>query len=151
MSHVILVAQDALKAILDARAAWDNVDIRDGGPTEHEDISGDMFWFNDVAIPEDNWASLGAPSGGNRRRLTFNLGFTIMVRTYGDEERVTRAQALALYEDFQAAVKANPALGVPASVQTLGATTGTLSSAPVDPQTWGAWFTGTLAVTSRAY
>ena len=147
MAHPVIEAQDALKAILAARPAFSGVDIRDGGPTEGEDITSSAFWFNDVVIPEDGWAALGA----SRRRAQFNLGFTLMIRTYGDDERTTRATALDLYEDLQLAVKENPNLGVPASIETTGAVNGTLSTAPISPQEWGSWFTGALPCTSRAY
>lgn len=149
MAHPILEAQDALKAILDARAAWDTVTLRDGGPTEAEDITFDAFWFNDVTNIVQGWASLGAAAGGNRRRSTFSLGFTIACRLYGDDERAARARALALFEDFDLAIKANPSLS--STVQMVNEVTGTLGSAPPAPAQWGAWFTGSLAVVSRAY
>lgn len=147
MAHPVIEAQDALKAILAARAAWATVDIRDGGPTEGEDISASAFWFNDVTVPRDGWASLGA----QRRRITFLLGFTIAIRTYGDDEHSTRALALDLFEDLMLAIKANPALAIPAVIQQVDDVTGTFSSAPVSPTEWGAFFTGSIACTSRHY
>jgi hypothetical protein len=145
MAHPILEAQDALKAVLTARAAWAEVNVRDGGPTEGEDITSDAFWFNDTTVPRDGWASLGA----QRRRITFLLGFTIAVRRYGDDERTARANALTYFEDLCLAVKANSNLS--GSVRQADDVTGTVGSAPVAPQQWGAWFTGTLSVTSKDY
>lgn len=145
MAHPILLAQDALKTIIAARPAFAAVDVRDGGPTEGEDITSDAFWFNDVTIPADQWASLGA----QRRRIRFLIGFTIAVRRYGDDEHTTRAQALTYFEDFMAAMKSNPNLTN--TVQMVDDVTGTVGSAPVSPQEWGSWFTGTLSVLSKAY
>jgi hypothetical protein len=145
MAHPILEAQDALKAIVTAIPSYSGVDVRDGGPTETEDITGDAFWFNDVVIPQDQWASLG-----NRdRRVTFLLGFTIAVLRYGDDEREARAQALAYFEAFLTAIKANPTLST--TVQQVDDITGVVGSAPVNPSVWGAWFTGTLEVSSKRY
>jgi hypothetical protein len=145
MAHPILAAQDALKAILVALPAYATVDVRDGGPTEAEDVTMDAFWFNDVTVPGDQWASLGA----QRRRINFNIGFTIAVLKYGDDEREARAAALDYFEDFMLAVKANPNLTN--TVQQVDDVTGVVGSAPVNPSVWGAWFTGSLSVQSKAY
>src|SRR3954464_12270633 len=106
MAHPIISSQDALKAILTARGAWADVIVTDGGPTEGEDIRFDMFWFNDVQIPHDGWAFVG----GQTRQISFNLGFTIAVRKYGDDEHATRQRGLDLFDDFMSAIKANPTL-----------------------------------------
>jgi hypothetical protein len=145
MAHPIIASQDALKAILTARGAWADVIIADGGPTEGEDVRFDMFWFNDTQIPEDGWAFIG----GQQRRITFLLGFTIAVRKYGDDERGTRSRALDLFEDFMSAIKANPTLS--STVQQTGDVTGTFASMPIGPAEWGALFTGSLFCQSNFY
>lgn len=145
MAHPIIAAQDALKAILDARAAWDSVDIRDGGPTEDEDVTSSAFWFNDVTVPQDGWASLGAL----RRRIRFLIGFTIAIRTYGDDEHATRDQALDLFEDLMLALKANPNLTN--TIRQIDDVTGVFGSSPVASQQWGAFFTGQITATSKDY
>jgi hypothetical protein len=143
--HPIIASQDALKAILVARGAWADVIIADGGPTEGEDVRFDMFWFNDVQVPQDGWSSIG----GQSRRISFLLGFTIAVRKYGDDEHATRSRALDLFEDFMAAVKANPTLT--STVQQTEDVTGTFASMPIGPAEWGAIFTGSLACQSLRY
>jgi hypothetical protein len=145
MAHPIQAAQDALKTLVAARTAYADVIVTDGGPTEGEDVRFDMFWFNDVQIPEDGWASLG----GQTRRISFLLGFTIAVRKYGDDEHATRARALDLFEDFMATVKANPTLS--STVQQTGDVTGTFGSMPIGPAEWGAIFTGSLFCDSLQY
>jgi hypothetical protein len=145
MAHPILQAQDALKAIVATRPAYASVDVRDGGPTETEDITSDAFWFNDVIV-NDNWSTIGT---SNPRRVEFQLGFTIAVLRYGDDEREARAQALAYFEDLLTALKLSPNLTN--TVQKVDGVTGTVGSAPVNPSVWGAWFTGTLSVLSKSY
>jgi hypothetical protein len=145
MAHPIILAQDALKAIVAARPAFAGVDVREGGPTEAEDITMDAFWFNDVQVSDD-WSAISAT---RPRRVTFQLGFTIAVLRYGDDEREGRAQALVYFEDFLAAIKANPNLTN--TVQQVEQVTGTVGSAPVNPSVWGAWFTGALTVISKQY
>jgi hypothetical protein len=73
--HPVPAAKDALKALLASSPAFASVDIRDGGPTESEDVTTDAFWFRDTEVPEDAWASIGA----GRRRVTFRLAFTLAV------------------------------------------------------------------------
>jgi hypothetical protein len=150
MAHPIIVAQDALKALLTARPAFNGVDVRDSAPTEIDDKTFGAFWFDEVTIESEGWGELGNPVGGNRRRSNFTLAFTLATRKYGDDERAARAAVLDLYEDLQATIKANPALGVPAAIQTTGPVTGTLASVPI-PQQWAAQFVGSLDVTSKLY
>jgi hypothetical protein len=144
--HPILAAQAGLKALLEADSAFDTVQVQDGGPTESEDIAPAAFWFERVDIPNDGWSRLGAQS----RRITFNLGFTIAVRTYGDDEQSTRQGALDLFEAFMALVKANPNLGRD-EIRQVDDFSGAFNSLPVSPQEWGAFVTGSLVVTSRDY
>jgi hypothetical protein len=68
--HPVPASKTALKAILAARGAWTSVDIRDGQPTEQEDVTRDAFWFEATEVPEDAWTA-----GGLTRGLTFRLGF----------------------------------------------------------------------------
>jgi hypothetical protein len=144
MAHPIPTAKTALKALLDARPAWDAVDIRDGQPTELEDVTRDMFWFEPTEIPRDAWASLGA----HRRRIEFRLGFTIAVLRDGDDERATEDVVWALFEDLMLALKGDPGLG--GTVQKIDDVTGRQVNEPV-PQHWQARFTGFIACQSKAY
>lgn len=147
MAHPIIEAQDGLKTILAALPAYSAVDVRDGSPTEDEDVTRDMFWFNDVTDIVDQWRAIGA----GKRRTTFRLGFTIETRREGDDERDTRSAALDLLDALEDAVKANPNLGEPAVIQQVEDVTGSFSSAPAGPQMWAARFTGGLLVISRTY
>jgi hypothetical protein len=143
--HPIQAAQDALTTLIAARPAFADVVVTAGGPTEDDDVRWDMFWFNDVQIPKDGWAFVG----GATRQVSFNLGFTIAVYKAGDDEHATRVRALNLFEDFMAAVKANPTLS--SSVQQTGDVTGTFASIPIAQAIWGGMFTGTLACQSNFY
>lgn len=142
--HPVPGAKTALKAILAARGAWAGVDIRDGQPTEVEDVTRDMFWFEPTEVPQDQWASLGA----QRRRITFRLGFTIAVLRDGDNERATEDVAWTLFEDLMAALKANPDLS--ATIQMVQDVTGRQINEPV-PQHWQARFTGSIQCQSKSY
>jgi hypothetical protein len=119
--------QDALKAILTARTAWADVIVTDGGPTEGEDIRFDMFWFNDVQIPQDGWAFIG----GQTRRISFLLGFTIAVRKYGDDEHATRAARTRPVRGLHGRGQGEP--DADEHVQQTGDVTGTFASMPVGP------------------
>jgi hypothetical protein len=99
-----------------------------------------------LVIVNDNWSTIGT---SNPRRVEFQLGFTIAVLRYGDDEREARAQALAYFEDLLTALKLSPNLTN--TVQKVDGVTGTVGSAPVNPSVWGAWFTGTLSVLSKSY
>jgi hypothetical protein len=145
MAHPIIASQDALKAILTARGAWADVVVADGMPTEDDDVRWDLFWFNDTQIPRDGWAFIG----GAMRQISFNLGFTIAVYKSGDDEHAARLRALNLFDDFMAAIKANPTLT--STVQQTFDVTGTFASSPISPAIWGGMFTGTLACTSNFY
>jgi hypothetical protein len=147
MAHPILEAQAGLKELLQADPAFASVEVQDGGPTEGEDIAPAAFWFERVDIPLDGWASIGA----QRRRITFNLGFTVAVRTYGDDEQSTRQAALDLFEALMVLIKANPTLNRPAAIRQVDDFSGAFNSLPVSPQEWGAFVTGSLVVTSRDY
>jgi hypothetical protein len=142
--HAVPASKTALKAILVARGAWAAVDVRDGQPTEIEDVTRDVFWFNDTEVPEDGWASLGAAT----RRITFRLGFTIAVIRDGDDERDTEDDIWTLYEDLMAAVKANPTLSQ--TVQQVQDVSGRQANDPM-PNKWRAVFTGSIECLSKAY
>lgn len=144
MAHPVPTAKTALKAILAARGAWTGVDIRDGQPSEQEDVTRDAFWFEPTEIPVDGWASLGA----QRRRVTFRLGFTIAVLREGDAERSTEDVCWTYYEDLMAAIKANP--GLTNTVQMVEDVSGRQINEPV-PQMWRSVFTGSITCLSLAY
>src|SRR5690242_8371231 len=141
--HPVPSAKTALKAILDARAAWDSVDLRDGQPTEVEDVTRDMFWFEPTEIPEDAWAA-----GGRTRQVSFRLGFTVAVLRDGDDERATEDSVWLLVEDLVAALKNDPTLG--GAVMSVGTVTGRQFNEPV-PQHWQARFTGSVECQSNFY
>jgi hypothetical protein len=143
--HPVPAAKSALKGILAARPAWASVDIRDGSPTENEDVSSDAFWFEPTEIPADSWASLGA----QRRRIQFRLGFVIACLDFGDAERAIEDRMWALYEDLLAAIKVNPNLGN--TVQMVGDITGRQANGPAAPQQWASTFTGAIDCISKAY
>jgi hypothetical protein len=143
--HPVPAAKSALKGILAARPAWASVDIRDGSPTENEDVSSDAFWFEPTEIPADSWASLGA----QRRRIQFRLGFVIACLDFGDAERAIEDRMWALYEDLLAAIKANPNLAN--TVQMVGDITGRQANGPAAPQQWSSAFIGSIGCTSKAY
>lgn len=142
--HPVPASKSALKAILEARGAWANVDIRDGQPTEKEDVTRDMFWFNDTEVPEDDWSSIG----GAGRRITFRLGFSIAVIRNGDDERTTEDVMWTLYEDLMAALKANSTLT--GTVQMVQEINGRQSNDPM-PKAWSAVFVGSIGCFSKAY
>jgi hypothetical protein len=142
--HPVPGSKSALKAILAARGAWADVDIRDGQPTEKEDVTRDMFWFNDTDVPEDDWSSIG----GSGRRITFRLGFSIAVIRNGDDERTTEDVMWTLYEDLMAALKANSTLT--GTVQMVQDITGRQSNDPM-PKAWSAVFVGSIGCFSKAY
>lgn len=141
--HPVPAAKTALKAALDARSAWDAVDMRDGQPSEREDFTRDMFWFEPTEIPQDAWAA-----GGKIRQVTFRLGFTVAVLRAGDDERATEDALWTLVEDLMSALKADPTLG--GAVQTVGQVTGRQVNGP-DPSNWQAVFTGQIECDSNFY
>jgi hypothetical protein len=145
MAHPVPTAKSALKTILAARPAWAAVDIRDGQPTEQEDVTQDAFWFESTPVDIDQWASIGA----QRRRITFHLSFTIAVIRQGtDDERSVEDVMWTLLDDLMAAVKANYTLG--GVVQQVEDLTGTQSNIPI-PGMWRAVFTGSIGCISKAY
>lgn len=144
MAHPIPTAKTAIKAALAARPAWSGVDIRDGQPTETEDVERSAFWFEPTETALDNWAWIG----GLRRRVEFRLGFTIAVIREGDDERSTEDAMWTLFEDFLAAVKASPTFGD--VVQQVEDVAGVQANVPM-PDAWRATFTGSIAITSKPY
>jgi hypothetical protein len=144
MPHPIPSAKTALKGILTARPAWAAVDIRDGQPTELEDISRDMFWFEPTEVPRDGWQWIG----GNGRKIEFNLGFTIAILREGDDERDTEDLVWDLFDDLMQALKENPTLSD--TVRQVEDVTGRQFNEPV-PQHWQARFTGRINCQSRTY
>lgn len=148
MAHPVPTAKTALKTTLAARAAWAAVDLRDGGPTEAEDVTADAFWFEPTEFT-DSWASLGNPTGGNRRRIIFRLGFVIAILRYGDDERTTEDSAWALYDDLKDAIRANPSLG--GVVQKIDDITGRQLNAPAAPLQWQSAVVGSISCTSKHY
>ena len=122
--HPVPAAKTALKAILAGLPAWAEVDIRDGQPTEKEDVTRDAFWFEPTELPEDGWSWLGA----QRRRLTFRLAFTIAVLREGDDERATEDVVWAYFEDLMSAVKADYSLG--GTIQQVGDVSGREANEP---------------------
>jgi hypothetical protein len=143
MAHPIPTAKSALQALLEARPAWSDVDVRDGQPTETEDVSRQMFWFEPTEI-EDAWSRIG----GQGRRVTFRLGFTIAVLREGDDERDTEDVVWTLFEDLVAAIKSDYTLT--GSIQQVLDITGRQFNEPV-PQHWQARFTGRIVCQSRTY
>jgi hypothetical protein len=141
--HPIPTAKAALKSILAARAAWAAVDIRDGQPTEPDDVARSAFWFEPTQIDGDSWASLG----GQRRRITFRLGFTIATINNSSESGAENAMWV-LYEDLLAAIKASPDFS--GSIQTTSDVAGKQMNEPISTM-WRAVFTGTVECLSKAY
>jgi len=147
MAHPVLAAKDALRAILDARPAWNYVEFRDAPPTETEDVShtGDAFWWEAVEVPEDGWASLGARG----RRLTFRIGFSIVVIETGDDSRTPEEVAWNLYEDLELAIKANPTLNN--TVRQVTGLTGRQGNGVYAPSKWQSAFSGAITCLSNDY
>jgi hypothetical protein len=140
--HPVPASKSALKAILAARGAWSAVDIRDGQPTELEDVTRDAFWFEPTEIPEDAWAA------GAMRGLTFRLGFTIAVIREGDDERTTEDLVWTLFEDLMAALKANSTLT--GTIRNVGTVTGRQMNDAL-PNQWRAVFNGSIECQSNFY
>lgn len=145
MAHPIPQAKTALKAILAARGAWAAVDIRDGQWTEAEDVTRDAFWFDNTEIPRDGWASIGA----QKRRVEFQLRFTIAILREGDDERTTEDALWALVEDLMAAVKANYTLSD--TIHKADDVSGRQTNAPYSPGLWQSTFSGYIACLSKSY
>jgi hypothetical protein len=143
MAHPIPTAKSALQALLEARPAWSDVDVRDGQPTETEDVSRQMFWFEPTEIPRDGWAA-----GGKMRQVTFRLGFSIAVLREGDDERDTEDVVWTLFEDLMLAVQADSTLG--GAIQSVMDVTGRQMNDPV-PQHWQSRFTGFIDCQSNFY
>jgi hypothetical protein len=141
--HPIPTAKLALKTILAARPAWTDVDIRDGQPTEPDDVKRSAFWFEPTEIDADSWASLGA----QRRRITFRLGFTLAVID-NDSESGAEDAMWTLYEDLLAAIKASP--GLSDTIQATSDVAGKQANEPISTM-WRAVFTGTIECLSKAY
>lgn len=141
--HAVPAAKTALKAILAARPAWTDVDIRDGHPSELADFTRDAFWFDPTEIPEDAWSA-----GAKARQVTFRLGFTIAVIREGDNERSTEDLVWTLLDDLVAAVKVDPTLT--GTVMSVGNVTGRQVNDPL-PNKWLAAFTGFIECQSNFY
>ena len=145
MAHPAPRAKAAILTQLQARPSLSAVRISWGGPTEEEDITEDMIWLGDIEIPEDDWSELGA----QRRRMTFNVGFSIAVRRYGDDEQTTEQQAWDYYDEFVAALRTDYTLG--GTVQQFAAVPARQINQPAGPQQWGSLISGQVVCTSRAY
>jgi hypothetical protein len=141
--HPVPQAKTALKAILAARGAWAAVDIRDGQPTEGEDVTRDAFWFEPTEIPQDAWIA-----GGLTRAVTFRLGFTIALIRDSDDERATEDLAWTLFEDLMTALKTDASIG--GTVLTVDDVTGRQINQPM-PNQWRAVFTGAITCRSKFY
>lgn len=143
--HPVPAAKTAIKVLLAARPAYAAVAIRDGQPTEVEDVTRDMFWFEPTEIPQDQWASLGH----QRRRITFRLGFTIAIIREGDAERTTEDLVWTLFEDLMLALKGDHSLG--GAIQQIEDVTGREANDPASKTTWQARFTGSITCISKPY
>lgn len=141
--YPVPAAKLALKAILDARPAWNAVDLRDEQPTEEADVTRDAFWFGDTQIPADAWAA-----GGKTRAVTFELGFVLNIIREGDTPRSGEDAMWALLQDLIAAIQADPTLS--GSVQAVEDVTGTQANHP-HPNAWRAVFTGSIECRSNFY
>lgn len=144
MAHPIPTAKDAVKALLVALPAYSDVDVRDGQPAELESVTHDMFWFNETEIPEDGWSSLG----GQGRRVTFRLGFTLAVIRDDETERDTEDVVWGYYEALMLALKGNYSLG--GAIQMVEDITGKQSNDPLSSQ-WQSRFDGQIQCLSKAY
>jgi hypothetical protein len=142
--HPIPAAKTALKTMLAGRPAWANVDVHDSQPTEFEDFSRDAFWFEPTDLSADSWAWIG----GQRRRVSFQLGFTIAVIREGDDDRATEDVVWSYLDDMMVAIKANPSLS--GAVQQIDDLSGQQQNEPYD-RMWRALFTGQLACVSKPY
>jgi hypothetical protein len=143
LMHAVPASKTALKAILAARGAWTGVDIRDDPPTEGEDITRAMFWFEPTEIPEDAWMA-----GGSMRGLRFLLGFSVEILREGDDGRPTEDSLWTLVEDLVTALKSNPTLG--GVIRNVGTVTGRQANG-LAPNLWQARFTGSIECQSNFY
>jgi hypothetical protein len=128
--HAVPASKTALKAILAARGAWAAVDVRDDPPTEGEDITRAMFWFEPTEIPEDAWMA-----GGSMRGLRFLLGFSVEILREGDDGRTTEDSLWTLVEDLVTALKSNPTLS--GAIRNVGNVTGRQVNDPLPNQVAG--------------
>jgi len=144
MAHPVPAAKDAVKALLEARAEYAAVDVRDGQPTELESVTRDMFWFVETDIPEDAWAGIGA----QKRRLTFRLGFTLAVIRDDETERNTEDVIWGYLEALMLALKGDYTLG--GVVQQIEDVSGRQSNDPLTSQ-WQSRFDGQITCQSKAY
>jgi hypothetical protein len=141
--HAVPASKTALKAILVARGAWAAVDIRDDPPTEGEDVTRAMFWFEPTEIPEDAWMA-----GGSMRGLRFLLGFSIEILREGDDGRTAEDAMWSLIEDLVNALKADATLG--GAIRNVGVVTGRQTNG-LAPNLRQARFTGSIECTSNFY
>lgn len=141
--HAVPASKTALKAILVARGAWASVDVRDDPPTENEDVTSSMFWFEPTEIPEDAWSA-----GGKMRQVTFRLGFSVEALLSGDDGRTAEDSVWTLVEDLMSALKVDPTLT--GTVQTVGTVTGRMANG-AGPGLWQARFTGSVECRSNFY
>lgn len=91
----ILAAMVARSALADVRVAW-------GGPTENEDVNGEMIHLGEVNIAGE-WRTLGA----GVRHETYTIGLHVVVFEYGDNEAGTEQRAFVLLNEASAALTAN--------------------------------------------
>lgn len=144
MSHPIPLAKDAVKALLVALPAFAAVDVRDDIPADLDSVTNDMFWFNETEIPVDGWAWLG----GQRRRVTFQLGFTLAVIRDDGSSRGTEDVVWSYLEALMLALKGDPTLS--GAIQQVEDMSGTESTAAL-PSQWQARFDGRISCISKPY
>lgn len=147
MAYVIPTVKAAIITALGNRAALNNVPKLYAPPTEIDDVKWSGIWLGEEVKADDDWAQLGAQS----RRVVFRVPFVIMAVTEGDDPQATDTQAWGYFEEFSAALRANPTLGAPSQVQQFDLVTSTNRVVPTGPKTWEASISGQVVVTSRSY
>lgn len=143
MPHPAIAAKTAIAALIAPRPAWAGVDVRQDPPTEKEDVSRDMFWFEDVEL-EDAWSMLG----GQGRRASFRLSFVIDAIREGDDGVTPEGVVWDRFDDLVEALRSDYTLG--GAVRQIEDVTGSLSKG-ADPNMWQVTFRGQILCHSATY
>lgn len=99
------IAKTRILALVAARPALSAVRVAWGGPTENEDINGEMIHLGEVNVAGE-WRTLGA----GVRHETYTIGLHVVVFQYGDDEAATEQRAFVLLNEVSAALTSNKVL-----------------------------------------
>lgn len=106
-ASTVPAAKAAILTMLRTLPDLNEASIEWGAPTEHEDVVGEMMYFEDPVTRQPSWRVLG----GDYLDEVYTLTLTVAVRADGDDQASTESRCWDLVALIEQTLRADTSLG----------------------------------------